>query len=161
MTTTPIGSATIPTTAPTTSSTSSSPNLNLTSSDFVNMMIKQLQSQDPLNPTSSDQLMSQMSEIGQMQTSTQLQTTLSGLATQTQIGAASSLMGKQVTGIDANNNNVSGVVQSLQVSSSGVTLALDSGNALPLGNVTTVSPAPTATGATTTTPTAGPTVAMN
>ena len=149
MSTTPIGSATTSTAG---SAAGSASKLNLTSSDFVNMMIKQLQSQDPLNPTSSDQLMSQMSQIGQMQTSTQLQTTLSGLATQTQIGAASSLMGKQVTGIDGNNNNVSGVVQSLQVSSSGVTLQLDSGNALPLGNVTTVSPAPGS--ATPTTPTA-------
>jgi flagellar basal-body rod modification protein FlgD len=148
MSTTPIGSATTPTTGSTTGSTGASPNLSLTSSDFVNMMIKQLQSQDPLNPTSSDQLMSQMSQIGQMQTSTQLQTTLSGLATQTQIGAASSLMGKQVAGIDANNNNVSGVVQSLQVSSSGVTLQLDNGNALSLDKITTVSPAP-ASGATT------------
>jgi flagellar basal-body rod modification protein FlgD len=137
MTTAPIGS-----TSPTTPTTSQVPsNLNLSASDFVQMMITQLQNQDPLNPTDSGQMMQQMSEIGQMQSTTQLQTTLSTLGTQTQIGAASNLLGKQVTGIDANNNNVSGLVASVQVNSSGVNLTLDSGSSLPLGSVATITPA--------------------
>ena len=54
-------------------------------------------------------------------------------------------MGKQVTGIDANNNNVTGLVTSVQVAGSTVNLALDSGATLPLGNVTSITPGPTAT----------------
>lgn len=109
----------------------------------MNMMITQLQNQDPLNPSNSDELMSQMSAIGQMQSSSTLQTTLQGLATQTQIGAASSLMGKQVSGIDSNNNTVAGVVTSVQVAGSTVNLGLDSGATLALGNVTSITPAAT------------------
>jgi flagellar basal-body rod modification protein FlgD len=141
MSTTPIGSAT--TTAPQTAAQAST-GLNLTSTDFVKMMIKQLQHQDPLSPTNSDQLMQQMSQIGQMQSSTQLQTTLTGLAAQTQIGAASSLIGKQVSGLDSINNPVTGLVTSVQVSSGGVNLQLDTGGALPLANVAAISPGTTA-----------------
>lgn len=111
-------------------------------------MITQLQNQDPLNPTDPNSLMQQVSEIGQMQSTTQLQTTLTGLAQQTQIGAASNLMGQQVDGIDASNNQVSGLVTSVQVSSGGVNLELDSGSIVPLSNVTAIYPGST-TGATT------------
>jgi flagellar basal-body rod modification protein FlgD len=173
--TTPI----LPSTA-TQSTTVTNPNgfQSLSPSDFVQMMVTQLENQDPLNPTSSQDLLSQMSEIGQLQSSTQLQSTLTGLALQNQIGAASSLIGKQVQGTDANNNTLSGVVQSVTItqtpasqSSTGVAttnvnLNLDSGSTLPLANVTAIAPAPTlasaagaataqaaATGATLSTPT--------
>lgn len=138
MTTNPVGSSNP---ALSSNQPSSSPNLKLNTSDFVHMMITQLQHQDPLNPTNSDQLMSEMSQIGQLQSTSQLQTTLQGLATQTQIGAASSLMGKQVTGLDANSNPVSGLVASVQVTSTGVNLQLQNGTELALSNVATISPA--------------------
>jgi flagellar basal-body rod modification protein FlgD len=143
MTSNAIGS-TLPTGSNTGTSAVSN-NLKLTASDFVKMMITQLQNQDPLNPTDSGQMMQQMSEIGQMQSTTQLQTTLSTLGSQTQIGAASSLLGKKVTGIDATNNTVTGLVSSVQVNSSGVNLLLDSGSTLPLSGVTGITPAPVAT----------------
>jgi len=111
-------------------------------------MMTQLENQDPLNPTSSDQLMSQMSEIGQIQSTSQLQTTMQTLTTQSQIGAASSLMGKQVSGLDVNSNPISGTVSSVQVSSTGVTLSLQQGGQLSLSNVTGIAnPAPATTGA--------------
>ena len=139
MTTSPVGSSG----SSTSSSATSSSSLNLNATDFMNMMITQLQNQDPLNPSNSDQLMSQMSAIGQMQASSTLKTTLQGLATQTQIGAASSLMGKHVSGIDANNNTVAGTVTSIQVAGSTVNLGLDSGGTLPLGSVSSITPVAT------------------
>ena len=119
----------------------------LNSQDFINMMITQLEHQDPLQPTSSDQLLSQMSQIGQMQSSSQLQTTLSGLAQQNQIGAASALIGKTVQGVDSNQNSLSGIVTSVQVASTGVSLSLDNGHTLPLSGVTNISPGPATTAA--------------
>lgn len=119
----------------------------LKSQDFINMMITQLEHQDPLQPTSSDQLLSQMSQIGQMQSSSQLQTTLSGLAQQNQIGAASALIGKTVQGVDSNQNSLSGIVTSVQVASTGVSLSLDNGHTLPLSGVTNISPGPATTAA--------------
>jgi len=143
MTTTAVGSSSPTSTGNSTSSTASSSSLNLNASNFMQMMITQLQNQDPLNPTNSDNLMSEMSQIGQMQSTSELQTTLQGLATQTQIGAASSLMGKQVAGLDANSNPVSGLVSSVAVTSSGVNLQLQNGSQLALSNVSTISAAAT------------------
>lgn len=143
-----------------TASTTSSTGLqSLSPSDFINMMVTQLQNQDPLNPTSSSDLLAQMSQIGQLQSADQLQTTLSGLTLQNQIGAASSLIGKQVQGTDANSKTINGTVTSVTITQTpaaqsptgqavnNVTLNLDSGGALPLANVTAIAP-PVTTGAT-------------
>ena len=142
MTTTPIGSAAL---APSASSSKSSPSA-LNTDDFVKMMLTQLQNQDPLNPTSSNDLMSEMGQIGQLQSTQQLQSTLTGLATQTQIGAASTLIGKKITGLDLNSNPASGIVGSVQVTSTGTNLQLQDGTLVSLSNVSTISAAP-ATGA--------------
>jgi flagellar basal-body rod modification protein FlgD len=140
----------------TSTSTSQTGNVNgfssLTPADFIKMMVTQLQNQDPLNPTNSQDILSQMSEIGQLQSSSQLQTSLTGLTLQNQIGAASSLIGKSVQGIDSNNNAVTGNVTGVTISqvpaaqsptgaaTTTVTLNLDSGGSLPLGNVTAIAP---------------------
>ena len=145
MTTSSVGSY-APVKDPAQQSTSNSSS-KLNTDDFINMMMTQLQHQDPLNPTTSDQLMSQMSQIGQLQSTSQLQTTLTGLATQTQIGAASSLMGKQVTGIDNDKNPVAGVVATVQVTSTGVNLQLQDGSTMALTNVSSIAEAPATTGA--------------
>ena len=145
MTTTPMSNAATGTQlAPKTGTTGMN---SLNSQDFINMMITQLEHQDPLQPTSSDQLLSQMSQIGQMQSSSQLQTTLSGLAQQNQIGAASALIGKTVQGTDSNQNSLSGIVTSVQVASTGVSLSLDNGHTRPLSGVTNISPGPATTAA--------------
>jgi flagellar basal-body rod modification protein FlgD len=141
MTTTAVGTLLPSNTAPSSTSSSSSSSLGLNTTDFMNMMMTQLQNQDPLNPTSSDSLMSEMSQIGQMQSTAQLQTTLQNLATQTQIGAASGLIGKKVTGLDVNSNPVTGSVNSVQVTSTDINLQLDGGATLALSNVSTISPA--------------------
>jgi len=123
---------------------------SLTPNDFINLMVTELQNQDPTQPESSDELLSQMSEIGQLQSSDSLQSTLTGLAQQNQIGAASSLIGKSVQGLDANSNSVSGTVSSVNVASSGVTLELDNGSSVSLSNLTSIAPASSSAASTTT-----------
>jgi flagellar basal-body rod modification protein FlgD len=130
-----IGSAALSSTG----STSTSGGYNLKPEDFIKMMVTQLQNQDPMQPTSNQDLLAQMSQIGQLETSTQLQTVLQGLALQTQIGSASSLIGKSVQGMDANNNTIQGLVTSVKVQSDGVSLELDNGQALSLSRVTAIS----------------------
>src|SRR5579859_2500979 len=132
------------TAATATSPTSAAGGYNLSPADFIKMMVTQLQNQDPMNPTSNQDLLGQMSQIGQLETSTQLQTVLQGLATQTQIGSASSLIGKSVQGMDANNNTIQGLVTSVKVQSDGVSLELDNGQALALSRVTAIGPGPSA-----------------
>jgi len=135
------------------SSQTSAGNLALTSQDFIKMMVTQLQNQDPLQPTSNSELLSQMSQIGQLQSATDLQSSLKTMVLQNQIGAAGNLIGKSVTGVDDTTAPVSGVVKSVSVANNTVTLNLDNGKSLGLNNVTTIAGQPTGTTTTGTTTT--------
>src|SRR5258707_4240413 len=87
----------------------------LNTDDFIKMMVTQLQNQDPLEPAKNQELLAQMSQIGQLQSSSDLTDSLKGLTTQNQIGAASSLIGKKVEGLDDQNDPVDGVVSGVRV----------------------------------------------
>ncbi len=109
--------------------------------DFIKMMITQLQNQDPMQPTKNEELMAQMAQISQLQSSSQLQDTLKTLTLQNQIGSAGNLIGKMVAGLDENQEQVSGLVTSVRVNKDGVYLELDNGQSLALQNVTAIAQA--------------------
>src|SRR5258706_1267414 len=127
---------------------------SLKAQDFIKMMVTQLQNQDPLEPAKNDQLLAQMSQIGQLQSSTQLQESLKGLVIQNQIGAAGNLIGKSVQGFDDQNNDVKGMVNSVRVQQDNVYLELDNGKSLALGRVANIAGATTAPTTAATTPVA-------
>lgn len=129
----------------TSTSGASSNRSTLNANDFIKLMITQLQNQDPTNPAKSSELLSQVSQIGQLQSSTQLQTAITGIVTQSQIGSAGNLIGKAVQGVDDQNNNVQGVVDSVRVSQNQVFLELHTGKELQLGKVTMIGNGPAAT----------------
>ena len=118
-----------------------SKNLELKTEDFIKMMITQLQNQDPLEPAKNQELLAQMSQIGQLQSSTTLQESLKGMVLQNQIGSASALIGKTVQGLDSQDDPVTGLVNSVKVGADGVSLELDNGKTLLLTRVTQISPA--------------------
>jgi len=131
----------MPVSAPSQNQVKSSKN-QLKTDDFIKMMLTQLQNQDPLEPAKNQELLAQMSQIGQLQTSTQLQDTLKGFALQNQLGSAGNLIGKLVQGIDSNNENVVGLVDSVRVENNQVFLELDSGKTLQMSNVIAIANAP-------------------
>ena len=130
--------------------------MNLQATDFIKMMITQLQNQDPLQPSSSDQLLAQMSQIGQLQSSTQLQDSLKGLVLQNQIGAAGNLIGRSVEGTNDQDQPVTGIVDSVRVAQDGVYLELHNGQQLAMAKVTKIAPAPAIVAQQTTTATTSP-----
>jgi len=132
----------MPVSAPSQNQVRSSKN-QLKTDDFIKMMLTQLQNQDPLQPAKNQELLAQMSQIGQLQTSTQLQDTLKGLTLQNQLGSAGNLIGKLVQGIDSNNDSVVGLVDSVRVENNEVFLELDSGKTLQMSNVIAIANAPT------------------
>jgi flagellar basal-body rod modification protein FlgD len=140
------------------SSSSTNSLQTLTANNFVSFLVTQLQNQDPLNPTDSNQMLSQLSEIGQLQSTTQLDSSLTTMTQQNQVAAASAMIGKSVQGTDQNNNAVSGNVTSVQVTTNGANLTLDSGSTLSLSNVSSISN-PTSSTSTSTTPSDGTTPA--
>ncbi len=107
----------------------------LTSDSFMKLMINQLQHQDPLNPTDSNQLLTQLSQISQLQSNTTLTSNLQTMTLQQSIGSAGNLIGKTVQGLDATGNSVNGTVTSVKVQNKSVYLELDSGQELPMENV--------------------------
>jgi flagellar basal-body rod modification protein FlgD len=115
--------------------------MELKTEDFIKMMITQLQNQDPLEPAKNQELLAQMSQIGQLQSATSLQESLKGLVLQNQIGSAGNLIGKMIRGLDDRNENIQGVVNSVRVQDDQVFLELDNGKSLSMARVTTIAEA--------------------
>ncbi len=133
-----------------TGSSAGDPLSSLNGGDFVQFLITELQNQDPLNPTSSDQMLSQLSQIGQLESSSDLQTSLSGMVQQNSVSSAANMIGKDITGTDQFNNQQQGTVTAVQVTTNGVNLSLSNGSTVGLGNVTSITNPTTGTTTTTT-----------
>lgn len=125
----------------------------LEATDFINIMIQQLQNQDPTEPTKSSDLLAQMSQIGSLQANTDLQTNLKNMTLQNGISNAAAMIGKTVTGKDTDGSDMDGIVTSVKVADGNLSLLLDSGKSITMNNVLTV--APTTGAAATPTPTPG------
>jgi flagellar basal-body rod modification protein FlgD len=121
-------------------------NFNLQPMDFIKMMVTQLQQQDPTKPADNSQLLAQMGQIGQLQSSNTLTESLKGMVLQNQIGSAGNLIGKSIQGLDDQNNELGGVVNSVKVEGTDVFLELDNGNKLALSRVTSIAGAKNAAG---------------
>lgn len=125
---------------------------SMQSKDFLNILIKQLQMQDPLEPMGNAEMVNQLSTISELEMNTRLTDSLGQMTDQQRFGAAAVLIGKHVTGTvtDGNDNAfpMEGVVTGIRFTETGdVMLELDSGETLPLVNLKTVTNP--ATGATT------------
>ena len=116
-----------------------SKNSALKAEDFINMMVTQLQNQDPMEPAKNSELLAQMSQIGQLQTATAMQDTLKGLVLQNSLGAAGNMIGKMVEGLDDNGEPMDGLVTAVRVERDEVMLELDNGKSLKLARVTSIS----------------------
>jgi flagellar basal-body rod modification protein FlgD len=82
---------------------------------FLQLMISELTHQDPLNPMDNTQLVQQIGELRSIAASDQLTSTLNALQTQQSLTTASSLIGKQVSALSTDNQNISGKVTSVSV----------------------------------------------
>lgn len=109
-----------------TSSTQSTPTLNY--NDFLQLMIAQLQNQDPLNPTDSSQFMSQIAEFSNVEQGINANSKLDQLLVNSNISQASTMIGLAITGTDGTQ----GVIQSVRIDSSGSTAILTNGAQVPI-----------------------------
>ena len=115
-----------------------SKNFDLKAEDFIKMMITQLQHQDPMEPAKNEQLLAQMSQIGQLQSSTQLQESLGRMVLQNNLGSAGNLIGKTVNGLSDAGESIVGTVTSVRVEGDDVRLELDNGQSIRLDRVTEI-----------------------
>ena|SRR5580704_15423315 len=113
---------------------------NLTTADFMQMLIAELQNQDPTQPMSNQDLLSQLSTMSQLQSTQDLDSALQANTNSQQLSVASSFIGKAVQGTDSNNNPITGIASQAMLQNGTAYVAV--GNTLvPLANITAVAPA--------------------
>ncbi|MCU0708665.1 MAG: flagellar biosynthesis protein FlgD [Pirellula sp.] len=82
---------------------------------FLNLMLTELQNQDPLNPTDNAALLDQIGQLRSITANDQLVSTLSSFSTTQELTTASGLIGKTVKGLDKEAKDVNGEVSSVSV----------------------------------------------
>jgi flagellar basal-body rod modification protein FlgD len=100
----------------------------LSSNEFLDLMMDQLENQDPLNPSSSDpsQYMSELAEMTDVQQETNTASNTSSSATELATSQAVGLIGDTVTYTDQTTGKATtGIVNSVQITSSGASLTVD------------------------------------
>ncbi len=108
---------------------------SLKSEDFFQILVTELQQQDPFEPTKTSDMVAQVSDIRSIELSQQLSETLGRLADQQQTAGVSDLIGKfvvsaQDTG-EGEQNLVAGIVTGVRFASDGSTLLeLDTGQSV-------------------------------
>ena len=108
--------------SPSTSSTSTSALNKLTSEDFMTLMMKELQSQDPNNPMSTSDMVNQMSQMSMISTFEELNSSFTSLLNLNWITLSTSMLGKSVTYLNSDKESIQGIVNSIEYSDSKVYL---------------------------------------
>ena len=110
---------------------------SLSPNDFLDLLVAQISNQDPLNPVSSSQFMSQTAELSTLEQIASLnQETAQVLAAQ-QLDSAIASIGRTVSGTATGGQAFSGKVTGVQVTQSGPLLDVG-GNEIPMSDVTTI-----------------------
>lgn len=110
----------------------------LSSGEFLQIILSELSNQDPLAPNDTAAILEQLSSLRNIESQQQLDTQLQSLVSQNAISASSSMIGKFVTGLDDNNNTVQGLVESMTIENGEPILNLAGGDRLPADSITEV-----------------------
>lgn len=100
---------------------------NISTNEFLDLMLTSLQNQDPLNPSSSDptQYLTELAQMTAVEQETNTAQSTQESATETAVSQAISLIGDTVTYINQTTGaSETGTVNSVQITSSGPTLTV-------------------------------------
>jgi flagellar basal-body rod modification protein FlgD len=120
------------------------PTQMLSQQDFLNLLVAQMTSQDPLNPTNSQDLLSQMTQFSTLNANNTLQADLKQMSTSQQFSTANSLLGKQVMLQLDSSTTAQGIVTGVDTSSSSPQIVVN-GQSYTLSQVLSVTNAATTT----------------
>lgn len=111
---------------------------------FLTLMLEQLKYQDPLEPMGNEEFLAQQAQFTQVN---ELQKLNDSMNVNNQIMQASSLIGKEVTIMDPDDNSkrITGIVNSANFSGSQATIVVN-GKDYPLGYIITVAQPGSSTG---------------
>jgi flagellar basal-body rod modification protein FlgD len=115
-----------------TTDTSANPASTLSQANFLQLLVAQLQNQDPMDPQSDTDMAAQMAQFSSLQESTNMSGSLSMMQ-------ANSLVGSTVNLQIDSNTTASGVVQGV-VMTNGSPEILVNGTTYPMSQITSVEP---------------------
>ncbi len=99
-----------------TSSGETSDRMNdLTMTDFIKMMVAELQNQDPMDPMSNTEMLSQISQMRSITSNEKLSSSIEALAMGQSLATASTMIGKTITGVDTLGKTVTGAVDKVVI----------------------------------------------
>ena len=128
--TTPIASTASAAPAAGAAANTQNPNSLLGQNDFLKLMIAQLQSQNPLSPSNTNEFLSELAQITQVEQTT-------NLANASELSGAVQLIGRTVT-YNGPHGAASGKVESVQSTALGTTVTVEGVGGVKISSVTEV-----------------------
>ena len=119
-----------------TTTATSAAKANVDYQSFLKLLVAEMKNQDPTKPMDSTQYIAQLASFSQVEQSIQVNSKLDSLLQLTQLTQAGSIIGKTVTSED---ETVSGVVNTVRLTSEGLVAVLDTGDNLLIGDGVTIS----------------------
>lgn len=108
---------------------------SLNEGDFLDLMMDQLQNQDPLNPADPTQYMSELASFSSLDEEMQIQQSDSQTAANQSASSALQMLGQTVSYTDSNGDTQTGTVSSVDFTSSGPTLTIGGISGIDLSQV--------------------------
>jgi flagellar basal-body rod modification protein FlgD len=106
---------------------------------FLQLLISQMQNQDPTDPTDTSQFMSQYAQMSTVEQAVQTNSKLDALLSSQALSQADGVIGRTASYTDSTGATVSGTVASVSINSNGAVATLDNGTVIPLGAGLTIS----------------------
>lgn len=117
-------------------------NAQLDRTAFLKLLVAQLKFQDPTNPADTSQMLTQSAQLTMVDRLNEIATQLGTSGTSQQLSLASSIVGKEVSFLDAGSVPRTAVVQSARLDGNELVLTAG-GFTVPIGAVTSIgNPAP-------------------
>lgn len=98
-----------------TSNATSAPKNELDKNAFLQLLVTQLKSQDPLQPVDNTQFIAQLAQFSALEQMTNVATEMEKVQQTSSMSAALQLLGTQVHAVDANGKTIDGTVTGVQV----------------------------------------------
>ena len=120
---------------------------NISTNEFLDLMLTSLQNQDPLDPSSQDptQYLTELAQMTDVEQETNTAQSTQESATEAAVSQAISLIGDTVTYINQTTGaSTTGTVNSVQITSSGPTLTVDGTAGIDPSTIDNVVPASSA-----------------
>jgi flagellar basal-body rod modification protein FlgD len=109
-----------------------------TRDDFLKLLVAELTSQDPLDPVDNGDFMQQIVAMQNLEQTSALTDSLREFQSFQAMASGSALIGRQITGLAAGGQSVSGTVASVTLENGAVLAVLADGSRVPLASVTEI-----------------------